>query len=223
MCGRYKRKSDKQAIADAFHVTGNMADVILPPDDDIRPTTMQPIIRQNKESGERDLVMARWGFIPSWHQRNARFPPTTFNARAEGIQKAGMWKHAFVSHRCLVPADSFYEWQKIRPKYNPKYEIALAGGKPFAFAGLWGAWKNPDTGDWLQSYTIITTDPNELMEPIHNRMPVILHPKDYNRWLSREVTDQPPIDLLRPYEADKMRAHLTENKQDEIFKEPNSK
>ena len=74
-----------------------------------------------------------------------------------------MWKRAFASHCCLVPADSFYEWRKIRQKNNPKFEIALGDGKPFAFAGLWGAWKNPETGDWLQSYTIITTDPNELM------------------------------------------------------------
>jgi putative SOS response-associated peptidase YedK len=99
----------------------------------------------------------------------------------------------------------------------------LDGGKPFAFAGLWGAWKNPATDGWLQSYTIITTDPNELMESIHTRMPVILHPKDYDRWLSREETDQPPVDLLRPYEADKMHANLTRNAQDEIFAEPNSR
>lgn len=134
-----------------------------------------------------------------------------------------MWKRAFASHRCLVPADSFYEWQKIRTKNNPKYEIGLADGKPFAFAGLWGAWKSPDTGDWLQSYTIITTDPNELMEPIHSRMPVILHAKDYDRWLSREGSNQLPIDLLRPFEADVMAAHLTSNRQDEIFVEPNSR
>ncbi|MEG9432834.1 SOS response-associated peptidase family protein [Terriglobus sp. ADX1] len=74
-------------------------------------------------------------------------------------------------------------------------------------AGLWCGWKNLDTGDWLRSYTIITTDPNELMEPIHKRMPVIVHPKDYTRWLSREETDQPPVDLLRPFEAEKMMAH----------------
>ncbi|MGI4758086.1 MAG: SOS response-associated peptidase [Janthinobacterium lividum] len=221
-CGRYKRKTDKQDIAEIFHVNGSISDLPLPPEEDIRPTMLQPIIRENRETGERDLVAARWGFIPSWQKPEDRFPPTTFNARAEGIEKAGMWKRAFASHRCLVPADSFYEWKKLCPKNNPKYEIALEAGKPFAFAGLWGAWKNPDTGDWLQSYTIITTDPNELMESIHTRMPVILDPKDYDRWLSREMTDQPPLDLLRPYEAAHMTARLTENKQEEIFVEPNS-
>ncbi|SDE96860.1 SOS response-associated peptidase [Terriglobus roseus] len=223
MCGRYKRKSDKQAIATAFHVNGHLDSVILPPDDDVRPTTMQPIIRLNRDTGERDLVMARWGFIPSWHKPDEKFPPTTFNARAEGIEKAGMWRRAFASHRCLVPADSFYEWHKIRKKDNPKFEIAMKDDHPFAFAGLWGAWKNPDTGEWLQSYTIITTDPNELMEAIHTRMPVILHPNDYTRWLSREETERPPIDLLRPFEAEAMTAQLTDNTQVEMFVEPNSK
>jgi putative SOS response-associated peptidase YedK len=141
MCGRYKRRSDKSKLVREFNVTGNVDDVILPPDDDIRPTTMQPIIRANRETGERDLVVARWGFVPSWQKPDEKFPPTTFNARSEGIGKAGMWKSAFARHRCLVPADSFYEWHKIRKKDNPKYEIALEGGKPFAFAGLWGAWK----------------------------------------------------------------------------------
>jgi putative SOS response-associated peptidase YedK len=200
-----------------------MADVILPPDDDIRPTTMQSIIRVNKDSGERDLIMARWGFVPSWQKPDEKFPPTTFNARSEGIEKAGMWKRAFEHHRCLVPADSFYEWHKIRPKDNPKYEIALDGGKPFAFAGLWGDWKHYDTGDWLQTYTILITDPNELREKIHTRMPVILHPKGPCAWLSREDDGKPPLDLLRPFEAVKMQAHLTGNKRDEIFVGPNSR
>lgn len=96
-------------------------------------------------------------------------------------------------------------------------------GQPFAFSGLWDAWKNPGTDQWLQSYTIITTDPNELMERIHTRMPVILHVKDYDRWLSRGTTSQPPVDLLRPFEAEAMAAHLTENTPEEMFKEPNSR
>ncbi len=168
-------------------------------------------------------MVARWGFVPSWHRPGEKFPPTTFNARSEGIATAGMWKRAFARHRCLVPVDSFFEWKKIRPKNNPKYDIGLVDGKQFAFAGLWGAWFNPGTDQWLQSYTIITTDPNELMESIHTRMPVILHPKDYDRWLSREETEQPPIDLLRPFEADAMVAKLTENTQEEVFVEPNSR
>ena len=224
MCGRYKRRSDKQAIATALHVDGDLGSFILAPDDDIRPSTLQPMVLQNKETGARDLVQARWGFLPPGydpHSKPARKTP--INARAEGVNEPGMWKRAFEKHRCLVPADSFFEWKKIRPKDNPKYEFELQGGQPFAFAGLWGAWKHPDTGDWLQSFTIITTDANELMEPVHTRMPVILHPKDYDRWLSIDETDQPPIDLLRPFESEAMLAQLTGNRQDEMFAEPNSR
>ena len=122
-----------------------------------------------------------------------------------------------------MPADSFFEWHKIRAKNNPKYEIGMADGAPFAFAGLWGAWFHPGTTEWIQSFTIITTDPNPVMEKIHTRMPVILHPKDFDRWLSREVTEQPPLDLLRPFEADAMRAELTGNTVAEMFDEPNSR
>ncbi len=222
MCGRYKRTSDKQQIAEFFHVNGEITELPILPEDDIRPTMVQPVIRENRDTGARDLVTARWGFVPGWHKPGTRLPPTTFNARAEEIASSGMWKRAFATHRCLVPADSFFEWRKIRPKNNPKFEIALGDARPFAFAGLWGAWKNPETGDWLQSYTIITTDPNELMETIHTRMPVILHPKDYDRWLSREAREQLPVDLLRPYEAEQMVAVPVGNQHSEIFSEPNS-
>ena len=113
--------------------------------------------------------------------------------------------------RCLVPADGFYEWKKIDPKTKQPYAFAVTDGEPFAFAGLWDVWKEPD-GHWLQSFSIITTDANELMEPVHNRMPVILHPRDYDRWLTREPRSAEGmghghlgIDLLRPYEADAMK------------------
>jgi putative SOS response-associated peptidase YedK len=222
MCGRYRRRADKQRIAEALHVDGDLGEFDLLPDEDVRPTTLQPIVRENRDTGQRDLVMARWGFVPSWQKADARLPVNTFNARAEGIEKAGMWRNAFARHRCLVPADAFYEWKRLRPKNNPKFEIELKDLPVFALAGLWGAWKNPETGDWLQSFTVITTDPNSLMETIHNRMPVILHPKDYGRWLSRGETHQPPVDLLRPFEAEAMQAHLTGNAPDELFNEPNS-
>lgn len=119
MCGRYRRRSEKQEIAEHFRALSDAA-LEFAPDPDIRPTTMQPIIRQNRDTGERELVTARWGFVPTWQKPGEKFPPTTFNARAEGIATAGMWKRAFERHRCLVPADAFYELKKIRPKNNPK-------------------------------------------------------------------------------------------------------
>jgi putative SOS response-associated peptidase YedK len=125
--------------------------------------------------------------------------------------KSAMWRVPFQRRRCLVPADGFYEWKKIDPKTKQPYAFATRQ-EPFAFAGLWDGWKDPANGQWLQSYTIITTDPNELTATVHNRMPVILQPKDYDRWLTRDPRSvigngELPIDLLRPYPADLMTVH----------------
>jgi putative SOS response-associated peptidase YedK len=113
----------------------------------------------------------------------------------------------FLKRRCLVPADGFYEWRRVDEKTPQPFAIRMKDDGPFAFAGLWDAWKAKD-GTWLQSYSIVTTDANELLisARIHDRMPVILHPKDYDRWLDREG-QRPPTDLLRPYEAAEMIAH----------------
>src|ERR1035437_5422200 len=105
-----------------------------------------------------------------------------------------------------VPADWFYEWKKLDAKTKQPYAIALKDGSLFAFAGLWDSWKDKETGKTLETYTVITTDPNELMEPIHNRMPVILHRQDYDRWLAVADPAQMPLDLLRPYPAKEMKA-----------------
>lgn len=106
----------------------------------------------------------------------------------------------------MAPADGFYEWQKIDPKTKKPFFYSLNNGEPFAFAGLWDAWKDPSNGEWLLSFAIITTEPNELTGQVHDRMPVILHPRDYDRWLERGTVDQPPVDLLRPFDAEVMQA-----------------
>jgi putative SOS response-associated peptidase YedK len=115
-----------------------------------------------------------------------------------------MFREAFKRRRCLVPADGFYEWQKIDAKTKQPYAIALADGSPLAFAGLWERWTDKATAQPLETYTIITTEPIELTAPIHNRMPVILAPKDYERWMASADPAQLPVDLLRPFDADKM-------------------
>ncbi|RZU39309.1 SOS response-associated peptidase [Edaphobacter modestus] len=205
MCGRYYRRSDKQKIAEAFHVK-QVGDFPLPPwDYNVAPQTMQPIIRANRDTGERELVQLRWGLVPFSTKSLADLKgKSTINARAEAVTK-GWWAQPFKKRRCLVPASGFYEWTHDDPKNKRPFAFDLANGKPMAFAGLWDAWKNPADGSWLQTYSIITTDANELMT-IHNRMPVILHEGDFNRWLDREETHQPPIDLLRPFPADEMEA-----------------
>jgi putative SOS response-associated peptidase YedK len=105
--------------------------------------------------------------------------------------------------RCLIPASAFYEWPKEGKPPKQPYGFELQSGNMFAFAGLWDAWKDAP-GHWLQSYAIVTTEANELMASIHPRMPVILHARDYDRWLDREETERLPVDLLRPFESESM-------------------
>ena len=181
-------------------------DFPLPPDYNIAPTTFQPVIRETRESSDREMVLMRWGLIPYFAKSLADFKGiSTINARAESVQKSPTWRAPFERRRCLVPTDGFYEWKRLDPKTKQPYSFMMRDEAPFAFAGLWDAWKEPD-GGWLQSFSIVTTEANELMSSVHTRMPVILHPGDYTRWLSREVTDRPPIDLLRPFESDEMKA-----------------
>lgn len=175
-------------------------------DYNVAPTTFQPVIRASKETGERELVAMRWGLVPYFAKSVAEFKGfSTINAQAEMLTSRAMWRVPFERRRCLVPADGFYEWKALDAKMRQPYAFAMRSGEPFAFAGLWDAWKEPD-GGWLQSFAIITTDPNELTTTVHTRMPAILKPSEYDRWLTRDTAERPPLDLLRPYDAAAMRA-----------------
>lgn len=208
MCGRYVRRSDKQKIAEHFRANPNPAEFPLPDADyNVAPTTYQPIIRQSRESGEREMVLARWGLVPFFTKDlNDVKGLSTINARAETITKAPTWREPFKKRRCIVPVNSFYEWPKAGKPPKQPYSFELANGNLMGFAGLWDAWKDAQ-GHWLQSFAIVTTEANELMASIHPRMPVILHSRDYDRWLDREETERPPLDLLRPYESEEMEVH----------------
>lgn len=207
MCGRYLRRSDKQRIAEAFRLHQLPDDFPLPPDYNIAPATFQPVVRLHRDTGERELVLMRWGLVPYFAKSLSEWKGfSSINAKAESIQEKALWRRPFEKRRCLVPADGFYEWQKLDPKTKKPFAYTLSNGQPFAFAGLWDAWKNPDNGEWLQTFAIITTTSNELTAAVHDRMPVILHPRDYDRWLQRGEAELPPVDLLRPYDADAMSA-----------------
>jgi putative SOS response-associated peptidase YedK len=209
MCGRYFRRGDKQRIAEAFHLGQLPEGFVLPPDYNVAPTTFQPVIRLNRDTGEREVVLMRWGLIPYFVKSADEFKGfSTINARAENVQERALWRRPFEKRRCLVPADGFYEWQKIDNKTKRPFVYTLNNGKPFAFAGLWDAWKDPKNGEWLQTFAITTTIANELAAEVHDRMPVILHPRDYDRWLQRDEASQLPVDLLRPYESEEMQAAL---------------
>ena len=190
---------------------------MLPPDFNVAPSTFQPVVRAGKETGGRELVLMRWGMVPYFAKSAAEFKGfSTINAKAETVVANAMWRRPFERRRCLVPVDGFYEWKRIDAKPDAKkaakikqpFAFGMQDGAPFALAGLWDAWKGPD-GTWLQSYTVITTDANALMVPVHNRMPVILKPSDYDRWLARDNA-RPPVDLLRPFDAEKMERHAVD-------------
>jgi putative SOS response-associated peptidase YedK len=174
----------------------------------IAPQSVQPVVRLNRDSGQREFALHRWGLVPFW-AKDAKLGYSTFNARSEEAAAKPAFREALKKRRCLVPADAFYEWQRPNPataaKTKQPFAIALRSGEPCAFAGLWERWQ-PSDGAALETFTILTTDPNELMEPIHNRMPVILEPGDYARWLEPGDPARPPVDLLRPFPAGKMLA-----------------
>ncbi len=165
------------------HNTDVFDDSYLVPSYNIAPQTVQPVVRLDRESGERELTVMRWGLVPYW-AKHPKVAFTTINAKAETITTSRTYREAMNHRRCLVPAEWFYEWHWIDSKTKQAYAIGLKDDSLFAFAGLWERWKDKATGQTLETYTVITTDPNELMQPIHNRMPVILHRRDYQRWLT---------------------------------------
>ena len=206
MCGRYGRRADKQRIAEAMQVNpNNVFEDDLPPSYNVAPETYQPIVRLSRDSGERELALLRWGLVPFW-SKGGKALFSSINARAETLETNAAYSEAFQMRRCLVPADFFYEWHRLDAKAKQPYAIELRNQPIFAFAGLWDSWKNKATGTRLETYTIVTTRPNELMASIHNRMPVILAPRNYERWLKPASPGQLPVDLLRPFPAQQMYA-----------------
>jgi putative SOS response-associated peptidase YedK len=203
MCGRFARRSTQQVLADWFGV--ELEDMPwFGPTYNAAPRSTQPVVRQNRDAGRREVALLRWGLVPFW-ARDAKFGYSTINARAEEVATKPAYREALKKRRCLVPADAFYEWQRRGTKTKKPFAIGLTSGEPYAFAGLWEKWQ-PKEGQPLETFTIVTTDPNELMETIHDRMPVILERRDYDRWLEAGDPARPPMDLLRPYPAEKMEA-----------------
>ena len=205
MCGRYYRRSDKQRIADAFNVGVPSSFEILP-DYNVAPSSVQPVIVEDRDTAERSLALMSWGLIPYWCDDPKQLGVNTINAKAESLMKKPIWREPFLRRRCLVLADGFYEWQKTDRKTKQPWAIALRNGGPLAFAGLWERWTPGDGRPARETFSIVTTEANELTANLHDRMPVILQPRDYDRWLHRGDSARPPLDLLRPYESAEMKA-----------------
>jgi putative SOS response-associated peptidase YedK len=203
MCGRFARRSTREVLADWFGV--ELEDIPpFAPSYNVAPQSVQPVVREGRDTGQREFALLRWGLVPFW-AKDAKIGYSTINARAEEAAAKPAFREALRKRRCLIPADAFYEWTRSDPKHKMPFAIALRSGEPYAFAGVWERWR-PKEGEALETFSILTTDANEVLEPIHNRMPVILDPKDYNRWLEPSSTERLPADLLRPFPAERIIA-----------------
>jgi len=201
MCGRYLLKAPSDALRRAF---GFVEQPNLMPRYNIAPTQDVAVIRERREpKGERTLQLLRWGLIPSWAQ-DMKGGAKLINARAEGIAERPSFREAFQKRRCLVPADGFYEW-RTEGKLKQPYLIQRRDRAPFAFAGLWERWvpkTEPPEPAYIDSFTIVTTEANALLRPLHARMPVILAPEDYARWFDRAASEAELKALLKPAPED---------------------
>ena len=172
----------------------------VPPRYNAAPSQELWVIRRNPTTGERSLDLLRWGLVPAWCKEKPKPPP--INAMAETVHAKPMFREAYKKRRCILPIDGFFEWRAEKgSKAKQPYAIAMKDGSPFGLAGLWENWKDPATGEWVRTFCVLTTRANALVEPIHTRMPLILAPGSYDRWLSDEPD---PRDLLEPYPAEPM-------------------
>ena len=205
MCGRFALMTSTEQLAMQFDVPETAVNALPPsvPRYNIAPTQPVAAIRL-AENGQREFTFFRWGLVPSW-AKDLNIGSRMINARSETVAEKPSFRTAFKRRRCLIPADGFYEWQKQGSGKQPMF-IRPVAERPFALAGLWEVWRDPD-GSVLQTCTILTTTPNELMAPIHNRMPVIVEPEDFDLWLNPEPNPEQGLHLLRPYPAEKMTAY----------------
>jgi putative SOS response-associated peptidase YedK len=203
MCGRYRLSRRKQLVEEYFGT--DPGDDEWSPRYNIAPSQPVVTIRQDARKPVRTLSTMRWGLVPSW-AKDPSIGYKTINARAEIVSTTTSFREPFKSQRCLVPADGFYEWKRDG-KIKQPYCFELNEGELFAFAGLWDGWKSP-LGELIESCTILTTTPNSLLADVHDRMPVILSPDNYDLWLDPDFRNTASVgEMLRPFEPKLMRRY----------------
>lgn len=199
MCGRYSLTVTPDELYRLFGIDDKLN---LQPRFNVAPTQAAPVVR--KTGGKKNMDMLRWGLIPPW-SKDASIASKLINARGETVAEKPSFRSAYESRRCLVPVDGFYEWRTEGGKKQP-FRIGFREGKPFAFAGLWESWTVPeglkDTGDTVETFTIVTTNANPKLVPIHHRMPVIVDPTDYELWLEGGSDEANAV--IKPFSQDDM-------------------
>jgi putative SOS response-associated peptidase YedK len=184
MCGRYALTSSPAIIAERFHLLWTPE---LAPHYNIAPGQVIPVVRDTGQG--RELALLKWGLIPSW-AKQASIGMKLINARSETLADKPAFRGAYRQRRCLIPADAFYEWKAVAGRKQP-YCIRLRDAGPFGMAGLWERWIDPN-GQAVESCTIVTVDANTLIAGLHDRMPLIVAPGDYDAWLAAEGHALPP-------------------------------
>jgi putative SOS response-associated peptidase YedK len=207
MCGRFTQTFSNSDIESAF----NLANVPeIEPRYNIAPTQQVATILRSDPESDREFKELRWGLIPSW-AKDSKMGAKLINARAETIAEKPSFRSAFQRRRCLILASGFYEWQRQDNRKQPFY-IQLKDSQPFAFAGLWSTWQ-PIDGEAMNTCTIITTEANEVMQPIHDRMPVILESENYDLWLDPTVQKPEFLQsLLTPINSGKLKTYPVSTK-----------
>ena len=204
MCGRYVQASSPELLAEKFGVDdAQISDHAA--SYNVAPRAEVPAVRRRQD--RKVLSLLRWGLVPSW-AKDPKIGDRQINARAESIVDKPAYRTAFERRRCLIPADGFYEWQP-RPGQKRKQPMFVhrRDGEPMAFAGLWEVWREREDDDWLRTCAIVTTDANELLAPIHDRMPVILPESAWDTWLDPETDEQTLRGLLIPAPDDVVVAY----------------
>jgi len=208
MCGRYTLVADHERLAEEFELH-EVESVRLRYN--VAPTQMVPVIRSMGDDQRRELNELRWGLVPKW-AKDPAIGNRMINARSEEAASKPSFRAPMRRQRCLVPSTGFFEWKLIgdenapRPKKQPYY-IRRRDERVFAFAGLWDRWKGPE-GSTIESYAILTTEPNELMRPLHKRMPVIVRPDDYALWLDPKMQDVDRVQsVFRSYPSEELTAY----------------
>jgi putative SOS response-associated peptidase YedK len=200
MCGRFGLSATPEQLALLLDIDpGDIPE--MAPRFNIAPTTQAAVVRHNATS-HRKVHLVRWGLVPSW-AKDQKIGNRLINARAETIADKPAYRSAFKRRRCLVLTDGFYEWHKVE-KTKQAYHFGLADDSPFALAGLWERWQPDESAAPLDTFTIVTTEANAVLAPVHHRMPVILAPGDYDTWLARETPSDEAQALLRPFAPDPM-------------------
>ena len=199
MCGRYSLKTPVERLSEQFQFPEFLP---LKPRYNVAPSQDVAVVRLLPGDTDRKLATLRWGLIPAWAKDPTK-GVQPINAMSETAAEKPMFRDAFKRRRCLIPADGFYEWKHEGGRKQPVY-ICMKDHQPFAFAGLWERWAGEED-DFIESCTLLTTEPNELLAQVHNRMPVILDRKDYDLWLDPAVQKVESLKpLLRPYQVDQM-------------------